>query len=276
MISHFRSQMIGRQFNNMVFNYTADRVAIAESMANNLQCLGCPAWVTGNQILPSTILYKSDVKEFDPGVLASIRFFHAHQLYYRDTDLVSDIAVLNTFANTAYGPTITRKKWAAFTQALYQGKLPFTLISDPLLDDLNRFRVLVLADLALISDELLSAIRSYVQQGGGLVVTGQATRFDEHSYRRKQAGLADLFTQPLDTDAVQATPGKGLAVYVPEIVIPDTFRIGMLPRNHTELLEAVNWAANGPLQITVRAPETVTHEPVLATVRTSHITFSEL
>ncbi|MGH7869340.1 MAG: hypothetical protein ACREP9_17305, partial [Candidatus Dormibacteraceae bacterium] len=135
--------------------------------------------------------------------------------------------------------------------------LPFTLISDPLQSDLSRFRVLVLADLALISDELLSVVRSYVQQGGGLVMTGQATRFDEHSYRRKEAGLADLFAKPLDTNAIQGSSGKGLAVYVPEIVIPDTFRVGMLPRNHTELLKAVNWAANGPLQITVEAPETV-------------------
>lgn len=258
MTSHFRSQIIGRQFNNMVFNYTGDRVAIAESMANNLQCLGCAAWVTGEEIMPSTILYDSEAKEFDPAVLASIRFFHDYQHYYRDADPLSDVVVLNTFSNTAYGPAVTRQKWTAFTQTLYQGKIPFTLMSDRLPGDLSRVRVVVLADLALISDDLLAAVRSYVQQGGGLVMTGQAARCDEHGYPRKVPGLAELFTEPLKDRVVQAKPGRGRAIYVPHITTPDKFRVGMLPQNHAQLLEAVNWAANGPLQITVRAPEAVT------------------
>ena len=258
MTSHFRSHIIGRQFNNMVFHYTGDRVAIAESMANNLQCLGCPAWVTGDEVMPSTILYTSDAKQFEPGVMESIRFFHDHQQYYRDADPVSDVAVLNTFANTAYGPAVTRKKWAALTQSLYQGKIPFTLISDPLPRDLSRFRVVVLADLALISEGLLSGVRSYVQQGGGLVMTGQAASMDEHGYPRKQTTVAELFAEPLKDKTLHAKPGKGRAVYVPQILIPEKFRPGMLPTNRAELLEAVNWAANGPLQVEVTAPDNVT------------------
>lgn len=256
MISRFRSQMIGRYFNNMVFDYTADRVAMAESMANNLQCLGCPAWVTGNRIFP--YLAKHNAKEFDPAVLASIRFFHQEQQYYRDTELVADVGVLNTYANTAYGPQITRERWAAFTQALYQGKIPFTLVPDSSPEKLSRFRVLVLADLALISDQLLNAVRSYVQEGGALVMTGRVTLFDEHSFRRKQAGLANLFTEPLADKTLHAKPGKGRAVYVPQIAIPDKFRTGMLPENRAELLEAVRWVAGGPFQVEVKAPETVT------------------
>ncbi len=256
MISRFRSHVIGRYFNNMVFDYTADRVAMAESMANNLQCLGCPAWVTGDRISP--YLARNNAQEFDPAVLASIRFFHQQQQYYRDTELVADVGVLNTYANTAYGPQITRERWAAFTQALYQGKVPFTLVPDSAPGALSRFRVLVLADLALISDQLLNAVWDYVHQGGGLVMTGEATLFDEHSYRRQPAGLADLFTEHLADKVLHAKPGQGRAVYVPEIAMPDEFRIGMLPENRAELLEAVRWAAGGPLQIEVKAPETVT------------------
>lgn len=256
MISRFRSQMIGRYFNNMVFHYTPDRVAIAESMANNLQCLGCPAQVTGDRIFP--YLAKNNAEKFDPAVLASIRFFHREQQYYRNAELVADVGVLNTYANTAYGPQISRERWAALTQALYQGKIPFTLVPDNFPGNLSRFRVLVLADLTLISDQLMNAVQSYVQQGGGLVMTGQATLFDEHSFRRKQAGLADLFTEPLADKNLHAKPGKGRAVYVPQIAIPDKFRIGMLPENRAELLEAVRWAAGGPFQVEVKAPETVT------------------
>lgn len=256
MVSHFRSAMMGQYFGNMVFDYTADRVPIAESMANNLQCLGCPAWVTGNKIAPYRSRYSST--EFDPAVLKSIHFFHQYQEYYRDAKPVADIGVLNTYANTAYGPTISRNCWAGFTQALYQGKTPFALVPDSAPGNLSRFRVLVLADLALISDSLLENVRSYVNQGGGLVVTGQSALFDDQNFRRKRAGLADLFSASLASQVLRAKPGHGRAVYVPKITLPANFHLGMLPENQAELLEATRWAAGSPLSVEVTAPATVT------------------
>jgi hypothetical protein len=256
VISRFRSQMLGRHFDNMVWHYTPDRVAIAESMANNLQCTGLSAFFGDGEVIPWET--KHDPKKHDPAVWASIRFFRREQQYYRDTEQVADIGVLNTYANTAYGPTHARQSWQAFTQALYQGKVPFTLVPDRCPGDLTRFRVLVLADLELISDELVNAIRSYVRGGGGLVMTGKATQFDEHSYRREKAVLADLFSEMPGNKSLTSTFGKGRAAYIPQVVLPAKFVIGMLPENRHELLDAVGWAANGSLRVEVRAPETVT------------------
>jgi hypothetical protein len=264
--SHFRTFLLGRYYNNMAFNYTAEPVAMAECMAHNLQCLGCPSWITGDRIAPSSVLSDPAVKEFHPAVLASIRFFHREQQHFRDTEGLADVGVLNTYANTAYGPQITRQGWAAFTQVLYQGKVPFAIVPDRHPGDLSRFRVLALPDLALISDEFLEAVRSYVHAGGAVVITGQTALFTEQSIRRKQAGLADLFdeprtgqygAEPVPDTPLHATPGKGRAVYIPHIVLPSQFRTGMLPENHAELLEAVRWAAAGPLQVEIKAPETV-------------------
>jgi hypothetical protein len=256
VFSRFRSMMLGRYFDNMVFVYTADRVAMAESMAYNLQCIGCPAWVTGNEISPYLSSYSAN--KFDPHVLASIRFFRREQQYYRDTELIADIGVLNTYANTAYGPKVSRNRWAAVTQALFQGKVPFTLVPDRCPGDLKRLRVLVLADLALIPDKLVEAISQYVRQGGGLVMTGRTAEFDDGNHSRQPRGLADLFAELLADKPLRANPGKGRAVYLPQIVIPETFQVGMLPENRAELLEAVRWAAGGPLQAEVKAPDTVT------------------
>src|SRR3984957_6957392 len=252
MISRFRSQMLGRQFENMVWHYTPDRVAIAESMANNLQCSSLSCFFGDGELIPW--LSKYDRKKYNPAVLASIRFFRREQRYYQDTEQVADVGVLNTYANTAYGPTRTRQSWQAFTQALYQGKVPFTLVPDRCPGDLSRFRVLVLADLALISDDLVNAIRNYVRDGGGLVMTGNATQFDEHSYRRERAALADLFSEPLADRTLKSNAGKGRAVYVPSVVLPAKYQLGVLPENRSELLDAVRWAAGGPLQIEVKAP----------------------
>ena len=257
LVSRFRSQMLGHHFENMVFHYTPDHVAIAESMANNLQCLGCSALFKGDKIIP-TLAEHNGSTELDPAVLASIRFFHREQEYFRDAEPVADIGVLNTYANTAYGSDITRDRWAAFTQALYQGKIPFTLVPGDPPGDLSRFRALVLADLALISEPLLKAVRNYVQKGGGLVLTGQATLFDEQGHRRQQPGVADFFTGPLGGETLRAKVGLGRAIYVPQIEIPEKFRVGMLPANRAELLDAVRWAAGEPLTVEVKAPEAVT------------------
>jgi hypothetical protein len=256
--SHFRTFLLGRYYHNMTFSYTAEPVAMAECMAYNLQCLGCPSWVTGDQINAATVMENPTRKAFHPSILAAIRFFHREQERFQDTELLADVGVLNTYANTAYGPQITRHRWAAFTQALYQGKVPFTIVPDRYPGDLSRFRVLALPDLALISDELLESVRSYVHAGGALVITGQTGLFTEHSIHRKERGLADLFSEPLANTALYATPGKGRAVYIPGIAIPEKFQIGMLPENRADLLEAVRWAAGGPLQVAIIAPETVT------------------
>ncbi len=257
LISRFRSQMLGRHFENMVFHYTPDRVAIAESMANNLQCLGCAAQVKGDKVIP-TLAEHNGTTELDPAVLASIRFFRREQEYFRDAEPVADIGVLNTYANTAYGPDIARDRWAAFTQALYQSKIPFGLVPAASPGNLGRYRALVLADLALISEPLLDNVRDYTQKGGGLVLTGQATLFDEQGHRRKHSRVADFFTEPLGGKTLRAKIGRGRAIYVPQITIPEKFRVGMLPENRAELLEAVRWAAGEPLTVEVEAPETVT------------------
>jgi hypothetical protein len=255
--SHFRTYLLGRYYNNMVFNYTAEPISIAECMANNLQCLGCPCWVTGDQINPATVMRDPEAKEFHPAVLASIRFFHREQEHFRDTEGIADVGVLNTYANTAYGPHVSRQRWAAFTQALYQSKVPFTIVPDRHPGDLSRFRVLALPDLALISDELLEVIWSYVHAGGTIVMTGQTALFTEKNVRRKRRGLSDLFTKPLADTVLHATPGRGRAVYVPQIVIPSPFHIGMLPHNRVALLEAIRWAVSGSFQVEIAAPETV-------------------
>jgi hypothetical protein len=89
-------------------------------------------------------------------------------------------------------------------------------------------------------------------------MTGVATQFDEHSHRRERAALADLFTEPLGDKPLTSTPGKGRAIYVPRVAISEKSEIGVLPENRRELLDAVRWAAGGPLQVEVKAPETVT------------------
>ncbi|HWQ53209.1 MAG TPA: beta-galactosidase trimerization domain-containing protein [Bryobacteraceae bacterium] len=249
VVSRFRSHKLGRQFGNMVFHYTSGRVDMADSLANNLQSIGCPAWFHDGRIVPTS------GGDFDPAVLAMIKFFRREQRYFRDAEDVADVGVLNTFANRAFGSSAARDRVLACEQALYQSRVPFTLVPGRYPGDLRRFRVVLLPDTALISDALLTALREYLQSGGGLVMTGEAGCFDEDGRRRRPCGLAGLF--PPGDGVRQVRVGEGRAVYLPEVRLPHVVRLGMMPENRDALLAALRWAAGGPLQAEIKAPDTV-------------------
>jgi len=77
--------------------------------------------------------------------------------------------------------------------------LPVTPINDwdlttpGLPQSLDGFRVLILPSSAALSDAQIAAIRTFVQSGGGLVATGEASLCDELGQPRRDFGLADLF-----------------------------------------------------------------------------------
>jgi hypothetical protein len=60
-------------------------------------------------------------------------------------------------------------------------------------ESLARYRVLVLANAAALSEAQARAVREYVKNGGGLVATCDTSLFDELGRRRPDFALADLF-----------------------------------------------------------------------------------
>jgi hypothetical protein len=84
--------------------------------------------------------------------------------------------------------------WRGVTQALVRARIPFLPVHA---DDLERdgagFSTLVLPNLAAMSDSQVAAILRFVEKGGGLLATGQSSRYDESGERRPDFALADLF-----------------------------------------------------------------------------------
>ncbi len=72
---------------------------------------------------------------------------------------------------------------------------PLSLLNDWDINpaSLSRYKILILAGAAALSDDQLAAIRAFVQSGGGLVATGETSLCDELGRPRKDFGLADLF-----------------------------------------------------------------------------------
>jgi hypothetical protein len=66
---------------------------------------------------------------------------------------------------------------------------------DRLLDGehVDRYRLLILPNVAALSDAQCEQLRQYVKRGGSLLATFESSLYDERGNRRKDFGLADLF-----------------------------------------------------------------------------------
>ena len=98
--------------------------------------------------------------------------------------------------------------WRGMTQALVRARIPYLPVhADDLERDGDGFSTLLLPNLAAMSDSQVAAVRRFVQRGGGLLATGQSSRYNDSGDLQADFALADLFgahisqTRPDDDEA---------------------------------------------------------------------------
>jgi hypothetical protein len=80
------------------------------------------------------------------------------------------------------------------TQALVRARIPYLPVHiDDVERDAAQFSLIVLPNLAAISDAQAATVRHFVERGGGLLATGQASLCNEWGEPRADFALADLF-----------------------------------------------------------------------------------
>lgn len=79
--------------------------------------------------------------------------------------------------------------------ALIEARIPFEMVHDRLLDagHLKSFKLLILPNVATLSDQQCRQLQQFVRRGGCLLATFETSLYDEHGKRRRDFGLADLF-----------------------------------------------------------------------------------
>ena len=269
LASRIRAFKTGRATGNAVFSYTfkgADpRLTMCESMVFNRNCLGMVGW------LPDAAA--------DPRVQSTISFYRENQGLFRGVESAAQVAVLNSYATLCYSCTDPHLELVLAEQCLIQGRIPYDTIFDEGLGSLQGYKALVLPDVECLSEEQAEAVRAFVAAGGGVVMTGRTSEFDAHRKGRLSgAALSDLFGGDVAQagEPVGAEYGKGRAVFLPGLepsAAPDPnfeptvwtrarsydHRLWALPRNATDFVEAVRWAAKS-LALRVAAPDTVVAE----------------
>ena len=79
-------------------------------------------------------------------------------------------------------------------QALVRARVPYLSIhADNLERDGRAVSLLILPNLAAMSDEQCSAVRRFVERGGSLIASGVSSLYNEWGDSRKEFALADLF-----------------------------------------------------------------------------------
>jgi hypothetical protein len=145
--------------------------------------------------------------------------------------------------------------------------------------ELQKYEVLILPYVPLMSDSQVNDLTAFVKNGGGLVVMGLSSLKDEFGMHRENLGLAEILgfdLQDTPPDIIRNEVGQGRVAFIPFDPLPvgkgDT-RNTPLPDDHMmygqgqfparikpafeALPEAIEWAAHGKLSGRIEAPYTV-------------------
>ncbi|HWQ55475.1 MAG TPA: alpha-amylase family protein [Bryobacteraceae bacterium] len=263
IISTIRSYKLARAFQNTLFTYIAlDQAAMAEALAFN-QTLG----TVGDPGAPDMRRYIAFYKQ-------------NRELYSRAVD-AGNVALLRSYPSITYHNARAQLGAVLVEQALIQAKIPFDLVFDEHLQDLTKYRVLILPESQCLSDAQLVAIRRFVEGGGGLVATGMAGLYDHWRRLRVTPGLAGMvagqrparaYQEQVEREEESGVPsrsqyGGGRVVYFPAVPfdgpLPEMepyFTISSrhfwkAPTNWREIAKAVRWAARGGVPLEVGGPE---------------------
>ena len=78
--------------------------------------------------------------------------------------------------------------------ALIEARIPFEMVHEHYLEatDIDHYKVLVLPNIAALSDNQCQKIRAYVQRGGSLLATFETSLYNERGEKRGDFGLADV------------------------------------------------------------------------------------
>ena len=188
LYTRIRTYKIARRMDNMAFAYTTTPLEMAESMAFNLDCLGCVCWFEYGQVVAEP----GSREPLSPALAPFIKFFHARRSLLREAEVVADVAVLRSFPSQVFADRKNAELAHRVEQTLIDNHFCFQIIYDQHLSDLPRYRVLVLAGCEAMSDEQIRHVQRYARSGGKICMVGPAGTHDEWMLPRKQHTFDDV------------------------------------------------------------------------------------
>jgi len=258
VIGKFRHYKLGRTTNNFIMTYNGTPHDCAENLALN-----------------RTVAYggrRGAAKEY-------MDFWLANKELYTNMQGGEKVAVLRSYPSMAYNTRTTHTAVNMAEQALQQRQIPFDIIFDQQMNQLDKYYVIVLASQESLTDEIIATLKTFTKKGGGLVVTGNTGMYDGWRRLRRQNMLEEMMSeQGIKQTEKNEFPsrsrnepknvssfiyGEGRVICLPDLEKPEgDITLGyasrwVMPANAGEFESAVYWAAGKRLPLQVTAPEWV-------------------
>jgi hypothetical protein len=128
------------------------------------------------------------------------RFYQWHKTaekYLRDREPAARVALVYSQQTALYyggqqAGALVADAVNGMYHALIEARIPFEMVHDRKLDELSRFKLAVLPNIAALSDAQCEQLRRFVAAGGSLVATFATSLFNEWGEPRADFGLADV------------------------------------------------------------------------------------
>ena len=164
------------------------RIWVAEGTANGMK----PCFVKF-----SAVMYD---KRWLDTVDKIYQLHHKSEHYLKNTAPIARIGVVySEQTEQNYGGQAWQKNIGDHENGMYhllvENSMPFEMVNDQLLDEANvsNFKLLVLPNVAALSNEQCEQLRRFVKNGGSVVATFETSLYDANGKLRNDFGLADIF-----------------------------------------------------------------------------------
>jgi hypothetical protein len=132
--------------------------------------------------------YASIRKPLRPEQKQYLKYFQSHCGDYVGVEQISEVAVYKNFESLTWSWLEVWPQLTIVEQLLIQSGTQFSYVVNDELDDLSKFKTVVIPEMQCLSTQQAEKIAAFVDQGGGLLVTGQSGSRDL-CYRRYELNL---------------------------------------------------------------------------------------
>ena len=128
-----------------------------------------------------------------------MRWHKENEEYLINRSPVANVGVVWSQTNTDFygrddAEELVELPYRGMTQAMIRARIPYLPVHADHIDrDAKQFSVLVLPNLALMTNEQVAAVKRFVDRGGSLIATGESSLFDDMGDRRPDYALGDIF-----------------------------------------------------------------------------------
>jgi hypothetical protein len=173
-----------------------------DSVQSNAEIM---AWVSegvANGLRPCFVKFGGNI--FDKRWMETVEKMYVKyyniEPYLRNTAPLVRIGVVYSEQTSAnYGENPWQKNYDDHANGIYhaliEDRLPFEMVHDKLLDadHLKPFKLLILPNIAALSEKQCDQLKKFVEDGGSLLATYETSLYDEEGKPRSEFGLANIF-----------------------------------------------------------------------------------